>query len=353
MNKKIAQRGFSLIELLVVISIIALLAGILLTSIKRAQAKAADSQQLANIQQIKLAMQLYFNDHGGYPVCPNDSDPTLCCIGGNTCKLDTISVNGALTELTAYQHGHTEDQPQMALAYYATKLTTPIVYLCGNTDNSSGFPLCGTSDALVGYYTNGVWGVHPVDLGDNGNETPGNDGGSNGSGTVPVNSDPNTYGCTDPNASNWNPNAGVDNNSCVYGDTDSDGFTNDFDNCPALYDTTNACTDTDGDNVADNHDTCPYDFYNTCNNPPPPPPPPPTGCTDPAYVEYGSSNPCSTPVNNGSGSGSDNPPPPPPPPPPTGCTDPAYVEYGSSNPCSTPVSTGDGSGTTGSGGSGS
>jgi prepilin-type N-terminal cleavage/methylation domain-containing protein/prepilin-type processing-associated H-X9-DG protein len=62
------QKGFTLVELLVVIGIIALLISILLPSLNRARETANKVKCSNNLKQIGLAIQLYTNDnHGSYP----------------------------------------------------------------------------------------------------------------------------------------------------------------------------------------------------------------------------------------------------------------------------------------------
>jgi prepilin-type N-terminal cleavage/methylation domain-containing protein len=58
-------RGFTLVELMVVISIIALLVGILLPAISRARDNARIGQSKSNIRNIKTAHDLYSNDNKG------------------------------------------------------------------------------------------------------------------------------------------------------------------------------------------------------------------------------------------------------------------------------------------------
>lgn len=61
------NQGFTLIELLVVISIIGLLSTIVLTSLNSARAKTRDAKRLSDMEQIQLALELYYADHGRYP----------------------------------------------------------------------------------------------------------------------------------------------------------------------------------------------------------------------------------------------------------------------------------------------
>jgi len=69
MNNK--KNGFTLIELLVVISIIALLASIALTNLSRSRASARDSRRLADMNNIRLALEMFYEDHGAYPSTHN------------------------------------------------------------------------------------------------------------------------------------------------------------------------------------------------------------------------------------------------------------------------------------------
>jgi len=66
------KAGFTLVELLVVITIIGLLATISTISINVARVKARDVKRQADMAQIQLALFLYYDDHNAYPVADFD-----------------------------------------------------------------------------------------------------------------------------------------------------------------------------------------------------------------------------------------------------------------------------------------
>lgn len=117
--------GFTLIELLVVIAIIGVLASIVLASLSSARSKSRDARRIADIKQIQLALELYYDANsqsyppalatctpgsnlfyglealiGTYiPVVPRDPQtPTLCY---------RYATNAASAPVTAYHLGAT------------------------------------------------------------------------------------------------------------------------------------------------------------------------------------------------------------------------------------------------------
>jgi prepilin-type N-terminal cleavage/methylation domain-containing protein len=67
------RNGFTLVELLVVIGIIAVLIGVLLPTLAAARRAANTVVCLSNVRQLGMASMLFAQEHGGYlPVASDD-----------------------------------------------------------------------------------------------------------------------------------------------------------------------------------------------------------------------------------------------------------------------------------------
>ena len=64
MNKK----GFTLIELIVVIAIIGTLTGLIVNNLNDARARARDAKRKQDLGSFKTALRLYYNDNQTYPL---------------------------------------------------------------------------------------------------------------------------------------------------------------------------------------------------------------------------------------------------------------------------------------------
>ncbi len=68
------RRGFTIIELVLVVAIIGILATIILAGLSTNQRTKRDAKRLADIRQLQAAIQLYYNAHNKFPATPTDDD---------------------------------------------------------------------------------------------------------------------------------------------------------------------------------------------------------------------------------------------------------------------------------------
>ncbi len=86
------RRGFTLIELLVVIAIIGILSSVVLASLNSARKKGRDARRVADVKQLQLALELYYDANGSYPA--TTSVATLVT-PGYIATIPTDPTNGA------------------------------------------------------------------------------------------------------------------------------------------------------------------------------------------------------------------------------------------------------------------
>ncbi len=81
------RQGFTLIELMIVMVILAILAAVGTSSFISSQKKSRDSTRKSSLKNIATALELYYNDKGKYPGddgagkikgCGDDIAPTVC-----------------------------------------------------------------------------------------------------------------------------------------------------------------------------------------------------------------------------------------------------------------------------------
>ncbi len=75
-HKKQVKNGFTLIELLVVITIIGVLTALFITNMVGVRERAKDARSKSNLNELKTALRLFYNDNQNYPATGSVDEPT-------------------------------------------------------------------------------------------------------------------------------------------------------------------------------------------------------------------------------------------------------------------------------------
>lgn len=103
-SKKIVKKGFTILEILVVVSVIAILIGIAIPRFKGMQDEANIIKAKAELKTIQAAMESYRNQHAAYPVTAAD----LTVLEGASPQI--ISA-GMLDPLSGSEYGIVTNEP--------------------------------------------------------------------------------------------------------------------------------------------------------------------------------------------------------------------------------------------------
>lgn len=147
------QKGFSLIELLIVVAIILIIAAIAIPNLLRARIAANESSAAASIRTIDTAELSYQNAYPatGYSatlVALGPADTGACAAGpavANACIIDAVLANSGAVAKSGYNFTAVGSGGPPANQFYATAI--PL-------SNSTGIKaFCGTDDNVVRFVT--------------------------------------------------------------------------------------------------------------------------------------------------------------------------------------------------------
>ncbi len=154
-----SQKGFTLIEILIVVAIIAILASIVIIGLGPTQQSGRDARRLADIRHMQAVLQLYYNKCGYYP---GTAQATSTCgsysnIVSGTAASTWTALSSTLTGSNIGASTIPNDPTAGASYYYAVNSTTTgatnyvVAATLENTSNPvfSGY----TAPSLTGYTT--------------------------------------------------------------------------------------------------------------------------------------------------------------------------------------------------------
>lgn len=159
------KRSFTLIEILLVIALIAILAGIAIPNIEQNYMRTRDAERLADMEALKMGIEAFYQDWGYYPDHVSDPDYVGDEVGGGAvgvgeCVGDYDYVNnvgiphgvcngarGFEEAMRRYMHGNVPSDPiygaQGDNFYYAYDPLQTVDWCDGDATNDTTAPVLG------------------------------------------------------------------------------------------------------------------------------------------------------------------------------------------------------------------
>jgi len=135
------KRGFTLVELLVVMAIISILATVIIGGFRSSQMRGRDAQRKSDLKQIANALEIFFTDYGKYP--PASGTQVAACSynpgtgAGLACLWGSRTSTGTITDgKTTYMRTVPADPLTSQNYVYRVSSTQNMFQLFARLENS-------------------------------------------------------------------------------------------------------------------------------------------------------------------------------------------------------------------------
>lgn len=134
-----SRSGFTLVELMISISIIAVLSSIGLVLYKNSQITARDGKRKQDLKALSVAVELFYQDNKRYP-CSGNGHQTLLTSGNGSFTDSSFCPGGSNTSISPTYINQIPKDPLSTGSY---------VYTYWSSSNTWGTQACSTKDAIL------------------------------------------------------------------------------------------------------------------------------------------------------------------------------------------------------------
>lgn len=147
------KNAFTLLELLVVISVIGVLVAIILPNLVGVRARARDSALKSDMRQLKTALRMYYNDHQRYPADDDAGNIVACGATGSSVCPETDGSFSMSDVVYMKKMPTSEEYNYSSVADGEDFLLSTVLENASDSDIAASVANCGvTSPTASNYY---------------------------------------------------------------------------------------------------------------------------------------------------------------------------------------------------------